>query len=157
MRTGFHVRCAGCGRRLEIGRVSLFKRRSRVGGEELFSYGYACPCGCTVEIDGVTGDGIPEEMKADAIQRRSAHLIQTKTNYERRDLPASSVKRTLKESRPQLPCQQEDSGWLVYDIADYGEVLYYEDPPRYHVVFADGAVLAFSSITELADHLQARE
>lgn len=157
MKTGFHIRCKDCGRGLEISRVSLFQRTSRAGGEDLFSYGYACPCGCHVEIDGVTGEGIPEEMKAEAIQRRSAHLIQTKSNYERRDLPASSVKRTLKKSRPQLPSQQEDSGWLVYDIADYGRVLYYEDPPRYHVVFADGAVLVFSGISELADHLQARE
>ena len=75
MHTSFHVRYHDCGRRLAIDRVSLFNPRTRIGAEDLFSYGYTCSCGCATEIDGVTGEGseILNWLTIDELESRATH------------------------------------------------------------------------------------
>jgi len=143
----FTIRCSDCRRRIRIYSVSLFRHDS-------YSYGYTCPCGCAVEVDGHSADGIPEPLKEEAQQRYIASRVQTQVDYERRDLPSSETKQILRDSRPQLPAAQADGTWLVYGIARVGEVFYDPEDSSYKLVGAGREVACFTDVSELVGHLE---
>lgn len=112
----FDVTCDMCGLNIEIRSISFFE-------PDQFSYRYSCACGNALEIDGGDGEGLPDRMKSAAIQRHRTFLITTEVNEQRRVRPATTGKQLLRAARVDVPVEQTNGWWLVYDLPDIGKVL----------------------------------
>jgi hypothetical protein len=146
----FIVYCEDCGKEIEIRSVSIFRTADSSHLGELFSYGYRCECGCAIEIDGVSGDGIPDEMKNRARYYSISGDIKSKIDLERRRLPGkvpgNSAKQLLKINRLSWPKQIRDDIWLVYEISSFGKIYYNNASATYSVVDQKGDSFEFPDI-----------
>lgn len=74
-------------------------------------------------------------------------------DFQRRGLPASDVKRALRESRLSSPVGQTDGTWLVYQMDDGIQIYYSPETSRYRLVGPDLEPVELPDVQALADHL----
>ena len=143
----FTVPCDSCGKPVDVFHVSEFHN---VGGFRGYSYTVICECGSACHHDGNDGDFIPEPMKRAAAVRHRALTVLWAIDYQRRALPASSVKALLKDVRVKLPepLDAANDEWIVYQFCD-GRLVSYCPESEVYTVRGGGPELQFSTVAEL--------
>ena len=140
-------KCPDCALTVTICAVSEFHN---VGGFNGYSYSMNCSCGMRMKIDGCDGDEIPESMKIAAAKHRNNHQIHRTVDFDRRQLPQSNVKTTLKQSKLSAPKLDIDGSWLVYSMPSGAEILFSVETADYTFRYNDVTVV-YSDFKSLVD------
>ncbi|TWT80369.1 hypothetical protein CA13_17820 [Planctomycetes bacterium CA13] len=141
-------KCPDCSLTVAICAVSEFHN---VGGFNGYSYSMNCSCGMRMEIDGCDGDEIPESMKIAAAEHRNNHQIHRAIDFDRRDLPQSNAKATLKQSKLSAPKPDIEGSWVVYRLPNGAEILFSVETAKYTFRYNDVTAVYsdFNSLVEL--------
>ena len=140
-------KCPDCGAGITICAVSGFHNISGFNG---YSYAMNCSCGMRAIVDGCDGDEIPESMKIAAARRERNHDIHRTVDLDRRKLPQSEAKVTLRQSKLSAPKLDIDGSWLVYRMPNGAEILFSAETAKYTFRY-NGSVVVYEEFESLVD------
>ena len=89
------------------------------------------------------------EERRKPIEQRVADLV----DADRKSLPFGEGRTILGSTRAQVPTEQEDGTWRVYNLADGGHACYCPSTESYRLSRGGGATSRFESAAALANHL----
>jgi hypothetical protein len=118
----------------------------------LYKFWYVCNCGHAGSISDVSGDIIPDAIRAAADPQHQAVGIWSDLDERRRSLPQSQGKTLLRQAKL-MPVKQGEELWLVYELPSKWKVTYSESTREYKTTSSDGSQRVFADLEALASWL----